>query len=204
MGKHDEYLWADGTRMTVADFEAMQQESVKTLDATGCTALTELHAPNARDIDAGGCTALTEIHADNAEYIFASGCTALTELHADKATHIFATGCTALTEIHADKAERIYATGCASLTELHAPNAVYIVATGCTSLASLVDGGEDSRRYYFFGLQQQGKYRIFAGCRNYTPEQALAHWGPGGRSDRPDCLALVQKIIAEIKIREAA
>jgi len=119
------------------------------------------------------------------KYITAIGCTALTELHAPKAVHITANGCTALTEIHADNAE-------------------YIYAVGCTALTGMIHGGEDRRRYYFFGLQQQGKYRIFAGCRNYTPEQALAHWGPGGPSDRPDCLALVQKIIAEIKTKEQA
>lgn len=100
--------------------------------------------------------------------------------------------------------KRIYATGCTSLVNLHAPNAVYIYPTGCTALAGAIHGGMDSRGYHFFGLPQSGKYRIFAGCRNFTPEEALAHWGPGGPSDRPDCLALVQKIIAEIKMKEQA
>lgn len=164
MGKHDEYIRINGRRMTVADFEAMPRESVRSIYARDCTALTEIHAPNAWDIFASGCTALTELHTPNAVYIDARGCTAL--------------------------------------TEIHAPNAGVIHAQNCTSLAGLVHGGEDIRGYYFFGLPQRGKYRIFAGCRNYTPKQALAHWGPGGPSDRPDCLALVQKIIAEIKKRE--
>jgi len=204
MGKHDEFIRADGTSMTVAAFEAMARESVKVIDASGCTALTQIHADKAARIDASGCTALTQIHADKAEIIYAPGCTALTQIHADKAARIYASGCTALTEIHADNAAYIDATGCTALTEIHADKAGVIYAQNCTSLASLVHGGEDIRGYYFFGLTHRGKYRIFAGCRNYTPEQALAHWGPGGRSDRPDCLALVQKIIAEIKIREAA
>jgi len=36
--------------------------------------------------------------------------------------------------------------------------------------------------------------RIRAGCRDFTVAEARAHWGPGGASDRPDCLALVEKL----------
>ncbi len=36
-------------------------------------------------VNASGCTALTELKADAAEYVDASGCTALTELKADAA-----------------------------------------------------------------------------------------------------------------------
>lgn len=79
-----------------------------------------------------------------------------------------------------------------------------IDVTGCTSRTGMIHGGEDSRGYYFFGFLQCGEYRIFAGCRNFTPEEALAHWGPGGPSNRPDCLTLVQKIISEIKTKEQA
>ena len=116
--------------------------------------------------------------------------------------YIDARGYASLTEIHAPVAKYIYATGCTALTEINAPKAFRIYATGCTSLTGMIHGGKDSRGYHFFGFPQSGKYRIFAGCRNLTPEEALAHWGPGGPSDRPDCLALVQKIIAEIKMKE--
>ena len=71
-------------------------ENAKTIDARGCTALTELKAENAKTIDASGCTALTELKAENAETIYARGCTALTELKAENAKTICASGCTAL------------------------------------------------------------------------------------------------------------
>jgi hypothetical protein len=166
MSKHNEYMLVDGTGMTVAAFGAMPKAGVKRINASGCTSLTEINAPNA-------------------ESIYASGCTSLTELHAPVAEHIYATGCTALVKLHAPVARSIY-------------------ASGCTSLTGMIHGGMDSRGYHFFGLPLGGEYRIFAGCRNFTLEEALAHWGPGGPSDRPNCLALVQKIIAEIKMKEQA
>ena len=58
-------------------------------------------------VDASGCTALTELKADAAEYVYASGCTALTELKADAAKTVDASGCTALTELKADAADRL-------------------------------------------------------------------------------------------------
>ena len=68
--------------------------------------------------------------------------------------------------------------------------------------AWIVDGGADSRGYYFTGMRQSDGWRIKAGCRNYSIDEALAHWGPGGASNRPDCYALVKKIIAEIQQRK--
>ena len=43
-------------------------------------------------VDASGCTALTELKADAAEYVNANGCTALTELKADAAETVDARG----------------------------------------------------------------------------------------------------------------
>ena len=57
--------------------------------------------------------------------------------------------------------------------------------------------GDDSRDYSFWA--DLLRHRVRAGCRNFSPEQARAHWGPGGESDRPDCLALAEKAIALIK-----
>ena len=54
--------------------------------------------------------------------------------------------------------------------------------------------GDDSRGYSFWA--DLLRRRVRGGCRNFNPEEALAHWGPGGESDRPDCLALAQKAIA--------
>ena len=71
-------------------------------------------------VDASGCTALTELKADAADYVDARGCTALTELKADAAKTVYASGCTALTELKADAAARVDASGCTALTELKA------------------------------------------------------------------------------------
>ena len=57
--------------------------------------------------------------------------------------------------------------------------------------------GDDSRGYSFWA--DLLRRRVRGGCRNFNPEEALAHWGPGGESDRPDCLALAQQAIALIE-----
>ena len=67
----------------------------------------------------------------------------------------------------------------------------------------LIDGGKDSRGYYFTGMLVAGKWRIRAGCRDFSLEKAREHWGACGASNRPDCLALVEKIAAEIERRAA-
>jgi hypothetical protein len=69
------------------------KEGFLTVDASGCTALTELKADAAKTVYARGCTALTELKADAADYVDASGCTALTELKADAAKTVYASGC---------------------------------------------------------------------------------------------------------------
>ena len=56
--------------------------------------------------------------------------------------------------------------------------------------------GKDSRGYGFYGVRIRGQHYVVAGCRNKTISEARKHWGKGGKSDRPDCLALVEKIAA--------
>ena len=58
----------------------------------------------------------------------------------------------------------------------------------------IIPAGVDVRGYWFAAIRQGGEWRIRAGCRDFSVEEALSHWGPGGESDRPDCLALVEKI----------
>ena len=67
----------------------------------------------------------------------------------------------------------------------------------------LIDGGKDSRGYYFTGMLVADEWRIHAGCRDFSLEKARRHWGARGASNRPDCLALVEKIAAEIERRAA-
>jgi hypothetical protein len=116
--------WADAEsceKRTRAALSRRYKAGFKTIDARGCTGLTELKADAAKTIDASGCTGLTELKADAAEYIYASGCTGLTELKADAAKTIDARGCTGLTELKADAAKTIDARGCTGLKKIRAP-----------------------------------------------------------------------------------
>jgi hypothetical protein len=164
------FLIVNGRRMSLTAMLAMEKSQITTLDASGCTALTAIDAPEATTLDARGCTALTAIDAPKADYLDARGCTALTAIDAPEATTLYASGCTALTAIDAPKAKIERSGG-------------YIYA------------GNDSRGYIFEGIAIADQWRVIAGCRDFSIADALAHWGPNGASDRPDCLALV-KIIA--------
>src|SRR5947199_2100342 len=107
-----------------------------------------------------------------------------------KIVSIHANGCTALTELKADAAEYVDARGCTALTELKAD------AAKINRSADYIFAGVDSRGYTFEGITVRGQWRVIAGCQNKSIAEARAHWGPGGNSDRPDCLALVEKIAA--------
>ena len=86
-----------------------------------------------------------------------------------------------------------------ALPDLHAATDVRIENNAAlTALSS----GKDSRGYIFSGVRICGCWRIVAGCRNFTIPEARIHWGAGGRSDRPDCLALVERIAAAIEAKE--
>lgn len=70
-------------------------------------------------------------------------------------------------------------------------------ASGCTGLTSpWFYAGSDARGYGFLGKIADGERRVLAGRRNYTIAKARKHWGRRGPSDRPDCLALVERIAA--------
>ena len=56
-------------------------------------ALMRRYKAGFKTVDARGCTALTELKADAAKIVYASGCTALTELKADAAETVYARGC---------------------------------------------------------------------------------------------------------------
>ena len=68
----------------------------------------------------------------------------------------------------------------------------------------LINGGADRRGYYFTGILKNREWRICAGCRDFSIERALRHWGSGGISDKPDCLVLVERIVAEATARRPA
>ena len=55
--------------------------------------------------------------------------------------------------------------------------------------------GKDKRGYHFAALRLSDSVRVFAGCRNFSPEQASAHWGVGRPRENAECLALAEKAI---------
>ena len=85
----------------------------------------------------------------------------------------------------------IDARGCTALDKLDAPNAEIKRGPYCFA-------GVDARGYVFEGMPIRGQWRVLAGCRNFSIYDARKHWGHGGPSDRPDCLALVEKIAAAV------
>ncbi|MDE2021202.1 MAG: hypothetical protein KGJ13_12775, partial [Patescibacteria group bacterium] len=76
-----------------------------------------------------------------------------------------------------------------ALTELKAPSGAKIIRS-----SDYIFVGIDSRGYVFEGVKVRGQWRVMAGCRNQSIPNARKHWGAGGHSDRPDCLAFVEKI----------
>ena len=121
--------------------------------------------------------------------------------NANDARTVYASGCTGLTALpDLPNARTVYARGCTGLTALpDLPSAEYVDASGCTfdktdSNFRYFMAGCDSRGYFFETMCIRGQWRYIAGCRNYNLSEALQHWGPGGESDRPDCLELVKKL----------
>jgi hypothetical protein len=96
---------------------------------------------------------------------------------------------------------RVY--NCPGLTALpELPAATYVRVYNCPGLTALY-AGKDRRNYQFYAVKIRGAWRVLAGCRNFEIDQARAHWGPGGRSENQECLALVEKLIQGIAATEA-
>ena len=133
-----------------------------------------------------------------------TGCTALTALPDGLSVGgwLDLTGCTGLTALPDGLSVGgwLDLTGCMGLTAL--PPGLTVGASidlrGCTGLDHYCVG-RDARGYAFYGIPMRDGPHVVAGCHNFTAAQALAHWGPGGESDRPDCLALAKQAIVLIE-----
>ena len=133
--------------------------------------------------------------------LYLNGCTALTALPPGLTVGdwLDLSGCTALTTLPPGLTVRGWLSlrGCTALTAL--PDGLivggWLYLSGCTGLDRYCVG-RDARDYAFYGVPMRDGAHVVAGCRNFTAAQALAHWGPGGESDRPDCLALARQAIA--------
>ena len=135
-------------------------------------------------------TAATSVWVENC-----AGLTALPDLPA--ATYVWVMNCAGLTALpDLPAATYVRVENCAGLTALpDLPAATDVWVMNCAGL-TVAFAGKDTRGYGFYRLRMRGAWRIVAGCRIKSFTDALAHWGPGGAGDRPDCLALVQKLIA--------
>jgi hypothetical protein len=80
--------------------------------------------------------------------------------------------------------------GLAQLPEL--PKATKIAVSECPNLTRF-NAGFDSRFRQFVAVQAAGGWRIIAGCRNLSFEEARDHW-----AENPEALALVEKLAREI------
>ena len=87
---------------------------------------------------------------------------------------------------------------CPGLTALpELPAATDVRVYNCPGLTAL-NAGSDHRGYQFVAVQIREQWRIIAGCRNYSLEDARAHWRTNA-----ECAALVEKLAAEIASRVA-
>ena len=100
---------------------------------------------------------------------------------------------------NAPEATDVRVGNCAGLDALPAlPKATVVWVENCAGLkALLIEAGNDSRGYNFIGILLYDQWFVSAGCHFLSIADARRHWGKGGVSDRPDCLALVEKIAAQ-------
>jgi hypothetical protein len=143
-----------------------------------------------------------------------------TGLHVDGNLNL--TGCTELTSLPEGLTVRrgLYLPGCKALTAL--PDGLTVGGdinlTGCTALTSLPEGltvkgelcltgcsvrnvgrgGKDQRGYEFFAIRCATGIRIIAGCRNFSPDEAEAHW-----ASRPKQLMLARRALQHLEEIEA-
>lgn len=143
--------------------------------------MTTMTPSEARDSILGG-TAPTNLHVEGS--LSLNGCTELIELPAN---------------LYVDDTFNL--NNCARLTEV--PPGLYVGGSlylnNCTGLTNIICAGRDSRGYEFYGVKLWNGWRVIAGCQNLSIAEAREHWGIGSISDRPDCLARVEKIASEVE-----
>ena len=197
----DMILIVNRKAMWFSELLAMDRSAVQILNVTGCTGLKALpDLPAVRALYATRCAGLTELpDLPAVQILHVEGCTGLKALPDLPAVcTIEARGCTGLTALPDLPAVRILNLECCTgLTALPDLPAVRILnLEGCTGLTALIRPGRDRRGYEFIGVKLRSHWRVLAGCRILDFADALTHWGAGGQSDSPECLALVQTIIA--------
>jgi uncharacterized Zn-binding protein involved in type VI secretion len=173
-------------------------ENYKTLtrvDVWNCPGLTTLpdlpaaarvYAWNCRDIiRIGDLPAATQVYMENCP-----GLTALPDLPA--ATHVDVYNCPSLIRIgDLPAAARVYVRNCPGLIRIgDLPVATSVDVWNCPGLTAL---HHDPRGYALIRIGD----RYFAGCRNFTPAEAIAHWGAPDYPDPQRGAAYVKAVKAE-------
>ena len=130
--------------------------------------------------------------------LYLSGCPGLTALPAGLTVSesLYLAGCTGLTALPAGLTVggSLDLSGCTGLTTLPDGLTVggWLDLTGCTGLTNVIRGGADARGYEFYGYRDAKRgFRVIAGCRNFSPNEARAHWPEGS-----ECRALAEGVIA--------
>jgi len=85
----------------------------------------------------------------------------------------------------------LYLTGTAITAlppNLYVGGSLYLRGTGIPSI------GKDRRGYEFFAVRLATGPRVIAGCRNFSPTEARAHWVEGSQ-----CRALAEQCIAVLE-----
>lgn len=81
-------------------------------------------------------------------------------------------------------------TGITALPEgLHVGDWLFLSGTGIKPI------GKDKRGYEFFAVRIATGARVIAGCRNFSPAEARAHWKEGS-----ECRALAEACIAAMQV----
>ena len=86
-----------------------------------------------------------------------------------------------------------------SIAEFEAAHGLTVGGTLDLSGTGIKPIGKDARGYEFFAVRLSTGPRVIAGCRNFSPAEARAHWPEGS-----ECRALAEKCIAALEAESAS
>jgi hypothetical protein len=189
--------WAILARFGVTPENHMTLTRVDVWNCPGLTTLPDLpaaarvYAWNCRDlIRIGDLPAATQVYMENCP-----GLTALPDLPV--ATHVEVRDCPGLVRIGGmPVAARVWVRNCPGLIELpDLPVAARVEVWKCPRIPAL---HHDPRGYALIRIGD----RYFAGCRNFTAAEAIAHWGAPEYPDPQRGAAYVAAVKAEEERRK--
>jgi hypothetical protein len=201
------FLTVNGKKMSLAKLieNPAAATDVWVENCAGPTELPDLPAATVvRVLNCAGLTELPDLPA--ATVVRVENCAGLTELpDLPAAIDVRVENCAGLTELpDLPAATVVRVLNCAGLTELpDLPAAIDVWVLNCAGLKGLVQGDENPRGYKVIGVKLRRQWRIIAGCRNFSIEDARHHWGKSARK-HAGCLAVAERVIAQIEALDAA